>query len=371
MEQAKIKEVIESVSGLGNETIKRDMRRKERQINNNKEEIDYMRNRMNEHYNAIKQLMIELEDLKKKVDYKDYTSDIEAIANHKYVEDICYVPEEEKLVVETYYIDIYDEDGNKYRGNKYKLVFDYRNMDCTVYGLDSDYNRESYWTKEDPHPHVDGNNGRPCWGSAGSMLSMNMNEFELYASYIVVVNFLQQVNTSDPAGKYIKNWDCIDDEDNVIDNPHQRSMYECYDCGHEMDEDDYYYCGVCENICCDDHSYWIGNEERYVCEECYSENYATCDECDERFHTDEMNRCNECGKDLCEDHTIYEDGDTFCEDCHGELFRYCECCGEYKPSDEASLCHNCDEYVCNDCSEERESEDYRYCNECLSEMEEE
>ena len=121
----------------------------------------------------------------------------------------------------TDYINIYDDKGNTFKGNKYRLRFDYYNMECKIFGEDEKYNRVSYWANNrgrnteylDPHPHVNGRNGDACWGSAGDMLTYSMNNYELYASYMIVYNFLQQTNLDDPAGRYIRNWDCIDDNE--------------------------------------------------------------------------------------------------------------------------------------------------------------
>ena len=229
-------------------------------------------------WTAYKQAMIDIKTYSQEAENQDYTSDIEAILNHKYVKDISMIDGSRQVVIITDYIDIYDEQGNKFKGNKYKLTFDYDDMTCYIEGLDEDYNRKSYWTEKDPHPHVDGNNGEACWGSAGSMLSENMNNYELYASFIVVLNFLQQVNTSDPAGEYIRNWDCIDEDGNYLENPYD-SYAICHICDTEMNEDNSCYCEDCDNNMCDDHSYWIDYLSKYVCEECFEENYVVCDEC--------------------------------------------------------------------------------------------
>ena len=293
-------------------------------------------------WTAYKQAMIDIKTYSQEAENKDYTSDIEAILNHKYVKDISMIDGSRQVVILTDYIDIYDEQGNKFKGNKYKLTFDYDDMTCYIEGLDEDYNRKSYWTEQDPHPHVDGNNGEACWGSAGSMLSENMNNYELYASFIVVLNFLQQVNTSDPAGEYIRNWDCIDEDGNDLENPYD-SYATCHICDAEMNEDNSNYCEDCDNYMCDDHAYWIDSLGKYVCEECFEEGYRICDECGERIH---------------KDNAYWYNDDVYCQDCYDSKFDECYGCGETYKRTEMNLIN--DEWYCDDCSEELFAE----CDEC-------
>ena len=311
-------------------------------------------------WTAYKEAMIAIKTYSQESENQDYTSDIEAILNHKYVKDISMIGGSRQVVIITDYIDIYDEQGNKFKGNKYKLTFDYDDMTCYIEGLDENYNRKSYWTEQDPHPHVDGNNGEACWGSAGSMLSENMNNYELYASFIVVLNFLQQVNTSDPAGEYIRNWDCIDEDGNDLENPYDRECEICCICDEELNENNSNYCEDCCEHMCDDHAYWIDSLGKYVCEECFEENYVVCDECGERIHKDDAH--------------LYND-EIYCDGCYDSKFEECYECGETFEKDDMNIVN--DEWYCDDCSEEkfadcdecgytRDKEDTFYCNICCS-----
>lgn len=331
-------------------------------------DIKHHEKRLKDAWTAYKEAMIAIKIYSQESENQDYTSDIEAILNHKYVKDISMIDESRQVVILTDYIDIYDEQGNKFKGNKYKLTFDYDDMTCYIEGLDEDYNRKSYWTEQDPHPHVDGNNGEACWGSAGSMLSENMNNYELYASFIVVLNFLQQVNTSDPAGEYIRNWDCIDEDGNDLENPYD--LYaNCHICGEGMSEDDYYYCEDCNENMCDDHAYWIDSLNKYVCEECFEEHYRVCDECGERIHKDDAywynddvycNRCYEDKfKECYECETTYEktemnliNDEWYCGSCSEELFADCDECGYTRDKEDTFYCDVCCSTYCTSCKEE-------------------
>ena len=228
-----INHLDKKISNLVKEDPERRIRRLEGDIQDLKYTIERHRKYMNAEWTEYKQAMDKIEFYKNK-EIKTFKDDIESLLNHKYVENILVKGSE--LVITTKYIDIFDEKGNKFKGNKYELVFKFSEMTCYIYGLDEDYCRQSYWTSHDPHPHVNGEIGEACWGSAGSMLTENMNEHEIYASFIIVLNFLQQVNTEDAAGKYIRNWDCVDEDDDIIDNPYEIEMKECTVCEEELEE---------------------------------------------------------------------------------------------------------------------------------------
>ena len=346
-------EIAKKLENLKGQNVLDLINNHKRDIRNYETEIDDAKRYMDRYYKRIREAMTEIKRLEAQLENKDdYTSEIQNILDHKYVEKIMVISDK---IYEVYtdYIDIYDEEGNRFRGNKYRLRFNFATMECRIYGLESDLCRRSYWTKYDPHPHVNGDSGRACWGDAGSMLSMNMNEFELYASFIVVLNFLQQVNTNDPAGAYICNWDCIDDNDNDLENPYEDVNFaECTICGEDLSEDEAVYCDECGEYCCDSHSYWIDNNQWYVCEHCYDNYYGKCAHCEERFHNDDLTDIG------CE---------TYCESCRDELFIQCDNCEHYEPNDEVFYCEGCGRNFCSDCEEEQDG----LCSECYEEREEE
>ena len=333
----------------------------ERNINVIKEDIRRYREYMNESYSSYKNFMKEIEGLKNKGEIT-YKNDFEALISHKYVEDVKINKHKKEIKVLTDYIDIYDEEDYRFKGNKYELTFDFNKMTCYIVGLDNEYNRKSYWTTTDPHPHVNGDTGEACWGSAGSMLTDNMNNYEVYASFIVVLNFLQQVNTGDAAGAYIRNWDCIDENGRVIENPHEGDYATCCICEYETDREEMYYCEDCQEYMCDDHSYYIEYGCKNVCESCFDDNYTTCEHCSDRMHLDS------------EDRRVV-DGDTFCSSCFEHLFKVCEGCNEAIDKDEISVINDknyCDEcydekfIVCDECGRTTPKEDTFYCDHCSS-----
>ena len=336
---------------------------------------DY-RNELIKRYQREKEFMRKLQDAKaRESETYDFTSDIKAIYEHPSVDMVK--ADGKMLYIHTDYIKIYDDEGNTFAGNKYRLEFDYKDMNCKIFGLDEDYNRVSYWANDrgrgteylDPHPHVNGRNGSACWGSAGDMLLYNMNNYELYASYLVVFNFLQQVNLDDPAGKYIRNWDCIDENDDVIENPYEVEMYSCHICNHEMEEgdDDLYSCDCCDAYMCSDHYRWVESEHEYVCDECFDEHYFTCEDCNEYFYNEKHNECKECGNSFCDDCVTHINGETYCNNCYEEKFTVCDQCGHTYKNEEIITCFDCGTRSCKECGEFETYNGEHYCGDCYDE----
>ena len=327
---------------------------------------------MNKNYADLRVAMKTLEKLEQTEEIS-FADEIKHIMEHPLVENVTVDNAERKLIVETDNIIIQDEEGNKYLGNRFKIVFNFGRYNVRFYGLDEDLCRKSYWSNQDPHPHVDGDTGCACLGDAGSMLSISMNEKELYASYIIALNFLQQVNTEDVAGKNIGNWDCIDDEGNIIDNPHHKT-YTCACCDATIEDGDQFECYDCGNIICADcYSY---NADGYrICGNCLNDYYTYCDYCGE-YHKDEdvyetnndehickyclddrdyMHLCDECGKKVFNeesaDYEVTALGEYICEDCK-DKYTVCDDCGKaYKEGVEEVFDEDTGEWVnlCPDC----------------------
>jgi len=313
------------------------LREVEREIEVLKNNIGTAERYMNRNYADLRVAMKTLEKLEQTEEIS-FVDEIKHIMEHPLVVNVDVNNAEKKLIVETKNIIIQDEEGNKYLGNKFKIVFNFERYNVRFYGLDEDLCRKSYWTNKDPHPHIDGGNGVACLGDAGSMLSISMNEKELYASYIIALNFLQQVNTEDVAGKNIGNWDCIDDEGNIIENPHNKT-YTCSCCGATIREGEQYECSDCGDIICID-CYKYNAEGYRICDDCIDENYTYCDYCCE-YHKNE---------------DVYEtnDNEYICKYCLEErnYMQLCDDCGKaYKDGVEEVFDEDEQEWtnLCPDC----------------------
>ena len=376
----KVKEICKSLNFISDNS--RAIEELESTLEMTQENIKTAEKYMNRQYEVLRETMAGLETERNKKKDDILAKDIESILSHPLTHGV--VVDKRTLNIFTKNIDIYDEDGNRYRGNNYRIAFDYGMYSVRFYGQDDDLCRKSYWTEKDPHPHVNGETGIACLGDAGSMISIAMNEHELYASYVIAINFLQQVNTDDPAGKYIRNWDCIDDEGNIIDNPHE-GVVECSNCGrliNEDDEDEYYECPICGEIFCDECGCWIESEERYVCDSCLNEYYSYCDQCGTYVRSEDvvatldeceiiceecidsypnLQYCIGCDHVINTDNDIYRElpnGDYMCENCFEESqYEVCSDCGDIIDKDEEDYIEIDGEYFCERCKDSHQKED--------------
>ncbi len=317
----------------------------EREIEVLKNNIGTAERYMNRNYADLRVAMKTLEKLEQTEDIS-FADEIKHIMEHPLVVSVDVNNTERKLIVETDNIIIQDEEGNKYLGNKFKIVFNFGSYNVRFYGLDEDLCRKSYWTNHDPHPHIDGSTGVACLGDAGSMLSISMNEKELYASYIIALNFLQQVNTEDVAGKNIGNWDCIDDEGNIIDNPHNVT-YTCSCCGATIEDGNQFECHDCGDIICVD-CYRYNAEGYRICDGCLDEDYTYCDCCGEYHENEDVYETN--------------DDEHICRDCFEErdYMKLCDECGKaFNTNNTSYVMTPLGEYICDDCESK-----YTICDDC-------
>lgn len=346
----------------------------EYKIRNDKRSIDTYKREIAVMYKREKQNMIRIQALEEeRKNGLDCTSDVESLMNHNAVLGASI--NEKVIEVFTDYIDIFDEKGNKFRGNKYRLVFNYKNMSCLIFGEDDTLSRVSWWSDRndkrwlDPHPHVNGKNGEACWGEAGSMLSSSMNDMEIYASFIIVLNFLQQVNTGDPAGEFIRNWECINEDNEEIDNPYGYE-YECCVCNEELSEDSTA-CDNCGDRVCEDHEVYISSIDSYICQDCCDNNYTWCDTCGEYHKNEDFEECDICGEQVCKEHYKEHEGKYYHEECFNKNYEYCNGCSEYVNKQSTFQCTKCGEVRCTDCSERYIVDWCDVCEDCYEEVEEE
>ena len=191
-----------------------------------------------------------------------------------------------------------------------------------------EYRRRSCWSLHDMHPHVGGHQ-EACWGNVASTVSQLLNEGELQALTTIVINYLENINVEDVAGKYCTNWDEVDPEtlevvhEGLVDKSNtyyfedDRHGIECAICGEVYDdEEDMYYCDNCGHYMCPDCAIYIESIDQYVCEEC--EDLVQCSVCG-RYEVEENTvQCEECEDFICQSCAESEDyniGDhTFCSD---------------------------------------------------------
>jgi hypothetical protein len=205
--------------------------------------------------------------------------DLDNIVAHPKVKELFI--RDGKFSIETNPIYAYhDVTGDRYYIGNMKIELDPEHTSVKFYG---DNPRKSYWTERDPHPHVNGRSGEACLGNISGTIAELCSQMEMYALTMVCIDFLESVNTSDPAGKNIMNWDRVDDEGNVIekayeegydwhcerceegqsDNENSYTVYESYTGGLDGNGDWGREAYVCEN-CCENHYTWNEDLQEYI-----------------------------------------------------------------------------------------------------------
>lgn len=97
---------------------------------------------------------------------------------------------------------------------------------------------------------------------------------------------------------------------------------------------------------------------REYCQDCFDESFGYCKTCAEYYPLDQINHvrkntychgcstdCHYCGDYVLNDDILEHDGDSYCQDCFDENFSSCEeCAGTYKLSElnDENLCKECD-----------------------------
>ena len=215
--------------------------------------------------------------------------DLDSIVAFEKVKDVLIEPG--SFTVFTEPLTITSDRGLNYKGGSFEIKLNLNNSDVRFKGTEA---RQGYWTSHDPHPHVNGENGQPCWGSLASTIAELSSQNELFALVLFCIDYLESANTQDTAGKRVVNWVRLDEDGDEI-GVQSDDMCTCTNCGSQMHEDDgelvynvYYAC----------HDELEG--ENFVCQECREDNYwynedagyavnETIDECGDCYE-DRVNR---------------------------------------------------------------------------------
>lgn len=255
----------------------------ERYIRDDKRKMDQFEEDIRYHTYELKvkfdnrnRLRGNIETARAKLDAVDakLIKDLDNIINNPKVADL-YI-KDGLFIVHTAPIYAYhDVTGDRYYIGNMRIEMNPNNTEVRFYG---DNPRKSYWTENDPHPHVDGARGSACLGNVSATIAELCSQMELYALTMVCIDFLESVNTSDPAGKNINNWDKVDEEGTIIvkggsDEAWDEEGWTCENCDERQSENDdtrsvyQSYTGDA-----DGHGEW--GEERYVCENCCNDEYT-------------------------------------------------------------------------------------------------
>lgn len=190
-----------------------------------------------------------------------------------------------KIILETDDIYCYHDVniGERYYIGKFLIKLDLENG--TIYFNNLNNRRKSYWGEECSHPHVNEDTwGGACFGNVDATIAELSHQREYYALATIAIDFLENVNTSDSAGEYIRSWDIVDDEGNVLQEGSSfDDAYDCECCDETVEYEDTRevvtsvngdgsvasterWCEICiEDACWDDHS------DEYYSNDAYSE----------------------------------------------------------------------------------------------------
>lgn len=272
---------------LREEVIKYLSRDKERTIQALKNDIEYIEDRIKEITRELKNIYDRLIDKKQKLEQEENNSvhgldnfikGLDLIAQHPQVSNL--IVERDKITVnidDVYaYADIKGEEKRFYIGNM-TVKINIADTDIRFFG---DNPRNGYWG-QDPHPHVNGSNGYACLGNVAATIAELCAQKEIYPLFLTCLDFLENANTDDPAGKKIVMWDEVDEDGNIIVRGGEQTIGETFYCEHcdeYHDEDAVDRYIVYQSFDRDEESLY---DEEVWCENCRSDYASWSDEMDE------------------------------------------------------------------------------------------
>lgn len=355
---------------------------KENLINKTKEEINRKKSDIKDYsarinnYITVKQTEIRnLEILEARLKtgesfFEEIIKSIEAIKSFKYVKSVI-ANENDIEIHTTDDMRAHTEDGYELILGGLVIYLGISDSRVEIYNIEKDMGGYGYWTKNDPHPHVNGENGKPCLGGIESHLMMAISEYKYDIAATMILEFLQSVNISDPAGAKYTGWDRYDSCGNYYNAEDGMTM--CSICEETFDEDNIYTCNDCNDNICDGCSIYISGNDYYVCENCYEANYNNCSNCGDNYSSDSMYyhvngsvfcrgcleegdfvQCSECDKYMDADNVVMVEEDSMCYSCYSRM----------KNNGKIFTCKNCEELFYT--SSVGVNEDY--CEECCDEL---
>lgn len=116
----------------------------------------------------------------------------------------------------------------RYKFGRYQINYSIVNGSIVFTNLEEYNKRKGFWGDRCHHPHIS-KEGKACLGNVASTLSMLFTTMEWKSLASVLISFLEAVNTSDPAGAKVGNWDYYDKFGNLIPSFHSNKI--CTKCG--------------------------------------------------------------------------------------------------------------------------------------------
>jgi hypothetical protein len=191
--------------------------------------------------------------------------DLDLIITNPKVKDLQI--KDNKFIIYTNPLYIHAKKKTYYGGN-YRIEIIPDNVSIKFFG---DNPRQSYWSSNDPHPHVNGRNGDACLGNVNSTIAELCSQMQIYALVLTAIDFLESANTDDPAGRNVVNWDEVDKDGKVIKSGGNNNQIECDYCGEMFDEQDLN--DVYNEFVNEDDSNCFADDGVRVCQHCLEEHY--------------------------------------------------------------------------------------------------
>lgn len=136
-------------------------------------------------------------------------------------------------------------------------------------------------------------------------------------------------------------------------------------------------CFECGCIIDEGNEIWVNSEQKYICDDCYNDNYVTCDICGDVIHCndyiyahdeiycrncydDNHTPCANCGEMIHNSATYSTIDGGVCEYCYDNYYVECSGCGDIIHRDNAQYDDYDDCYYCCDCIPDRAIQSYLY-----------
>lgn len=237
--QAIVKQITDNFSG----SYLDKKRRIDDRIISSENYINEYRNSLKQHYDALTQArkeLLSLEHINNEKEIQNFIRGLDQIAEQPRVSNIDIEGELITISVDEVYAYAENRDGDEgryYIGNM-RIQININNTDVRFFG---DNPRRGYWGV-DPHPHVDGSNGRACLGNVAASIAELCSQKEIYGLFLIAMDFLENANVDDPAGRKIYMWDEVDEDGNIIREGGDEPDWHCENCGAgQYDGDDSYF----------------------------------------------------------------------------------------------------------------------------------
>lgn len=126
--------------------------------------------------------------------------------------------EDGRLKVDTTELYAYDKKDRRYHIGTMTIDIDVHTANVKFLKLGKNVKGENrgYWNDNDPHPHVNGGSGGACLGNASATIAELCSQYQIYPVVTICINFLENVNIDDSAGRRVRYWNMVDEKGKVI-----------------------------------------------------------------------------------------------------------------------------------------------------------